>query len=236
MWVLLIEDEEDLCRSLKHGLEEEGYTVDLAHDGQQGELMATTNDYDLLIVDWRLPRLDGITVVKHLRARGKTYPILMLTALGDVDHRVTGLDAGADDYLAKPFSFEELLARLRSLLRRVSRTLHDAQMQVGPVQMNTTRRQVTVQGKRVLLRPKEYALLEVFMHQPEHVLSRSVIAERVWGTAFYTTDHVLDVTISTLRRKLLEAQAQQQKTDAETDQHHVTIETIRGVGYRLMVQ
>ena len=236
MWVLLIEDEEDLCRSLKHGLEEEGYTVDLAHDGQQGELLATTNDYDLLIVDWRLPRLDGITVVKHLRARGKTYPILMLTALGDVEHRVTGLDAGADDYLAKPFSFEELLARLRSLLRRVSRTLHDAQMQVGPIQMNTARRQVTVQGKQVLLRPKEYALLEVFMHQPEHVLSRSVIAERVWGTAFYTTDHVLDVTISTLRRKLIEAQAPQQKTDAETDQHHVTIETIRGVGYRLMVQ
>ena len=198
--------------------------------------MATTNDYDLLIVDWRLPRLDGITVVKHLRAKGKTYPILMLTALGDVDHRVTGLDAGADDYLAKPFSFEELLARLRSLLRRVSRTLQDTWMRVGSIQMNTARRQVTVQGNPVLLRPKEYALLEVFMHHSENVLSRSVLAERVWGTAFYTSDHVLDVTISTLRKKLLDAQVQQDKAGEETDQRHVSIETIRGVGYRLSVQ
>lgn len=235
MWLLLIEDEEDLCRSLKHGLEEEGYTVDLAHDGEHGVLLAITNAYDLLIVDWRLPRRDGMTVVKQLRAHGKTMPILMLTALGDVEHRVAGLDAGADDYLAKPFSFDELLARLRSLLRRVSRTLQDTAIRVGNVQIHTGRRQVTVMDQVVWLRPKEYALLEVLMRRPEHVLSRSVIAERVWGTAFYTSDHVLDVTISTLRKKLLDAQQKKQHTIHEADHRLVSIETIRGVGYRLSV-
>lgn len=236
MWVLLIEDEEDLSTSLKHGLMEEGYTVDLARDGEQGEALASVNDYDVLIVDWCLPRRDGRTLVKHLRARGKRYPILMLTALGGVDHRVAGLDAGADDYLPKPFSFEELLARLRSLLRRASGAMQEPWLQVGAVRMDTARRRVTVRERELFLRPKEYALLEALMRQPESVLSRAVIAERVWGTAFYTSDHVLDVTISTLRQKILEAQEAEGGAQGEGLPRIASIETIRGVGYRIALQ
>lgn len=235
MWLLVIEDEEDLCQSLTNGLAEEGYTVDVAHDGWQGDLMATTNAYDLLIVDWRLPGLDGLEIIKGLREAGKTTPVLMLTALGDVEHRVTGLNAGADDYLAKPFAFEELLARLRSLLRRATHMRHDTVLEAGRLQLNQARRLVTVDDQPLWLRPKEYALLEVFLHHPEHVLSRSVLVERVWGTAFYTSDHVLDVTISTLRKKLMDAQIKRTATSTPTPEAYVSIATIRGIGYRLQV-
>ena len=233
MWILVIEDEKDLANSLKRGLAEEGYTVDVAADGQQGEALAATNDYDLLIVDWRLPKRDGKTLVRQLREQGKTYPILMLTALDGITHRVAGLDAGADDYLSKPFSFEELLARLRSLLRRVSRTAQDTWLQLGPLHMDTSRRQVTADGHPLVLRPKEYALLELFMRQPEVVFSRTVLAERVWGSTLYVSDHVLDVTISTLRKKLLDARADPPQA---AQQRCATIETIRGVGYRMVLR
>ena len=138
-----------------------------------------------------------------------------------------------DDYLSKPFSFEELLARLRSLLRRVSRTVQEAWLQMGSLHMDTSRRQVTADGRPLLLRPKEYALLELFMRQPEVVFSRTVLAERVWGSALYVSDHVIDVTISTLRKKLLDLQTE---TPQATPQRHATIETIRGVGYRMVLR
>jgi DNA-binding response OmpR family regulator len=196
-------------------------------------ILVIEDEADLLIVDWRLPKQDGKTLVQRLREQGKSYPILMLTALGGVPHRVAGLDAGADDYLTKPFSFEELLARLRSLRRRMSRAVQDAHVQVGALHLDTARHCVTAGDTPLLLRPKEYALLELFMRQPDVVFSRTVLAERVWGAASYVSDHVIDVTISTLRKKLQEAQAEMETIPA---QRCPAIETIRGVGYRLVVR
>ena len=227
MWLLLIEDEVRLADSLKAGLEEEGYLVDAAYNGIEGEAMALANAYDALIVDWRLPDRDGKTVIVRLRAAGRQYPILMLTALGDLEHRVAGLDAGADDYLAKPFKFEELLARLRALLRRPPLVVQEQVLRLGALELDTRRRQAALDGAPMDLRPKEYALLEDLMRHPDEVLSRTVIAERVWGDPFYVTDNVIDVTISSLRQKLAGAQA------GLKGQQALRIETVRGVGYRL---
>lgn len=225
MWLLLIEDESRLAQSLKTGLEEEGHIVDVAENGEEGEAMALANAYDALVVDWRLPGRDGRTVIKNLREVGRKYPILMLTALGDVEHRVEGLDAGADDYLPKPFKFEELLARLRALHRRPPLAAQAQQLRVGPLEVDSKRRAATLGERPLDLRPKEFALLEDFVRHPDEVLSRTVIAERVWGDPFYVSDNVIDVTVSGLRQKLSDAQG-----EAE---HAVSIETIRGVGYRL---
>ncbi|WP_456425585.1 response regulator transcription factor [Rhodocaloribacter sp.] len=227
MWLLLIEDEVRLADSLKAGLEEEGYLVDVAYNGVEGEALALANAYDALIVDWRLPDRDGKTVIVRLRAAGRQYPILMLTALGDLEHRVAGLDAGADDYLAKPFKFEELLARLRALLRRPPLVVQEQVLRLGSLELDTRRRQAALDGAPMDLRPKEYALLEDLMRHPDEVLSRTVIAERVWGDPFYVTDNVIDVTISSLRQKLASAQA------GLKGQQALRIETVRGVGYRL---
>ncbi|WP_457651434.1 response regulator transcription factor [Rhodocaloribacter sp.] len=227
MWLLLIEDEVRLADSLKAGLEEEGYLVDVAYNGIEGEALALANAYDALIVDWRLPDRDGKTVIVRLRAAGRQYPILMLTALGDLEHRVAGLDAGADDYLAKPFKFEELLARLRALLRRPPLVVQEQVLRLGSLELDTRRRQAALDGAPMDLRPKEYALLEDLMRHPDEVLSRTVIAERVWGDPFYVTDNVIDVTISSLRQKLASAQA------GFKGQEVLRIETVRGVGYRL---
>jgi len=229
MWLLLVEDEVRLATSLKRGLEEEGYTVDVAHEGEEGYALGLLHAYDVMIVDWRLPRKDGRTVVRQLREAGRTLPILMLTALGGIDHRVAGLDAGADDYLTKPFSFEELLARLRALSRRARQAGPASPwLRHGSLAMDTARRQVSVRGTVLDLRPKEYALLEVFMHHPGQVLSRTLLAERVWGSAFHVTDNVIDVSISRLRQKLADAFA------AHGAEEAVHLQTVRGVGYRLV--
>lgn len=225
MWILLIEDEKRLARSIANGLDEEGHVVDVAEHGIEGQSMAMGNAYDALIVDWRLPGRDGKTIIENLREAGRRYPILMLTALGDVDHRVAGLDAGADDYLPKPFKFEELLARLRALQRRPPLAAQEDVLREGSLEVDSRRRQATLSGSRLNLRPKEYALLEDFVRHPEEVLSRTVIAERVWGDPFYVSDNVIDVTVSGLRHKLADAQGSEKPT--------VLIETIRGVGYRL---
>jgi DNA-binding response OmpR family regulator len=230
MWLLLVEDETRLAASLKRGLEEEGYTVEVAHDGAEGYLLGDTHAYDAMVVDWRLPRKDGRTLVRELREAGCRTPILMLTALSDIDHRVAGLDAGADDYLAKPFSFEELLARLRALTRRAARPAVP-RLSLGPLELDTSRRRVTLLGADLWLRPKEYAILELFMRQPGRVLTRTVLAERVWGSASYVTDNVMDVTMSRLRQKLSDAMRQVPASD-----EHVRIETVRGVGYSLVAE
>ena len=209
-----------LADSLKRGLEEEGYQVDLARDGEEGFSLGLVNAYDAAVVDWRLPRRDGRSVIEGLREAGRPFPILMLTALADLDHRIAGLDAGADDYLPKPFSFEELLARLRALLRRPPLAPQEAAPSLGGLQLDPARRVVLLGGRPLNLRPKEYALLELFMRRPGEVLSRTVIAERVWGDAFYVSENALDVTVSGLRQKL--------------DATAVRLETVRGVGYRLI--
>ncbi len=231
MWILVIEDEARLSQVLKRGLETEGYLVDVASDGEDGETLARANAYDALIVDWRLPRQDGKTVIEHLRNDGYTYPILMLTVLDDVDHRVSGLDAGADDYLAKPFSFEELLARLRALLRRPPLALQEHVFSLAGLTMNTERRQVFLNGEELILRPKEFSLLELFMRNPNAVFSRTIIAERVWGSALYVSDNVIDVTVSGLRHRLQEGAGKEAADPCPS----LEIETVRGVGYRLSV-
>lgn len=225
MRLLLIEDEERLAESLSRGLEEEGYEVDRASDGMQGEHMALAHPYDILIVDWRLPVQDGKTVIERLRHSGRTCPILMLTALDDVDHRVAGLNAGADDYLPKPFRFEELLARLKALLRRppLASTVHV--LRLNDLEMDTLRRTVRVCGASISLRPKEFALLEDLLRHADEVCSRTMLAERVWGDPFYTSDNVIDVTVSNLRQKLADIQS------AHAGCRVPRIETMRGVGY-----
>lgn len=226
MWILLVEDEKRLRASLSRGLEEEGHTVDSAADGEEGLALAVANGYDVLIVDWRLPRRDGRALVEAAREAGQACPILMLTALGDVEHRVAGLNAGADDYLPKPFAFEELLARLQALGRRPPLAEQKRVLTAGPLTLDTDRRQVRFHGAQLNLRPKEYALLHLLLRSPGSVFSRSVIAERAWGDAFYVSDNAIDVTVSSLRQKLGDARP-------ELAVSSVRIETVRGVGYRL---
>jgi two-component system, OmpR family, copper resistance phosphate regulon response regulator CusR len=223
--VLVIEDEKRLASLLKRGLEAEGYIIDVAYDGFEGELLAVENTYDAIIVDWRLPKQDGKSLIEHLRASGDRTPALMLTALDDIEHRVAGLDAGADDYLTKPFSFEELLARLRAILRRPRDVERSTIYREGDLIMNRDRREVSWKGQALLLRPKEYALLELLLQSKDIVVSRTVIAEKVWGSIVYVTDNVIDVTVSSLRQKFREL---------DGDENSIPVlETLRGVGYRL---
>lgn len=228
--LLLVEDEESLARPTMRGLQEEGYRVALCSDGESGLKRALSEDFEVLIVDWRLPDLDGRSLIERLRAAGVGTPALMLTAMRDVDHRVAGLDAGADDYLTKPFVFEELLARLRALLRRSSPTEQESvrqkiHLEAGPVHMDTARRKVSLAGRDLPLRTKEFRLLELLLRSPGEVLTRTLIAERVWGSAFDVTDNAIDVTVSNLRSRL----------ESVREAGSVRIETIRGVGYRLGV-
>lgn len=228
--VLIIEDESSLSDPLTRGLEEEGYVVDVASDGRTGLMKALAANYDVLIVDRRLPGIDGKTVVERLRAGRSTVPVIMLTAMRDIDHRVSGLDAGADDYLTKPFSFEELLARLRALRRRKTEAsdgteANAALIEVGSLRLDVPRRKAWHGVREVELRSKEYHLLELLARRAGEVVSRTVIAERVWGSPFEVTDNAIDVTVSNLRNHL---------SAAADFAGTVTIETVRGVGYRLV--
>ena len=228
MWLLLVEDDKRLAGLVRRGMEEEGYTVDVASDGEEGETLALTSAYDGLIVDWRLPGQSGRRLVERLRAAGRTFPVLMLTALGDIEHKVEGLDAGADDYLPKPFAFEELFARLRALLRRGGAEREDLTVEAGPLRINTARMEASLAETDLRLRPKEFSLLTLLARNAGAVLSRTTLAERVWGTVF-TTDNVIGVTVSGLRQKLAEAQPD------EDEAGKVSIQTVRGVGYRFVV-
>lgn len=225
-----MEDETSLSGPLTRGLEEEGYDVEVAADGRTGLMKALAENYDVVIVDWRLPGIGGRTLVERLRAGKSLVPVLMLTALRDIDHRVSGLDAGADDYLTKPFSFEELLARLRALRRRMieggdARSSSAASIQAGSLRLDVPRRKAWLGSREIELRSKEYRLLELLARRACEVVSRTVIAERVWGSPFEVTDNAIDVTVSNLRNRLGAA-----ADGTET----VTIETIRGVGYRFI--
>ena len=231
MWILLVEDEKQLANSLKRGLEEEGYVVEVIHDGEEAELQGMVSDYDVVILDWRLPNRDGKQILQHWRDEDRNFPVLMLTALGDLDHKITGLDAGADDYMSKPFSFEELLARIRALSRRSSDINHSETKTVGPIELDTRKHKVIICGIERTLRPKEFTLLEIMLNEPETVFSKTQIAERVWGSAYYVSDNTIEATISTLRQKL--AESFDECEEVYLDDHSHIIETIRGAGYRL---
>jgi len=222
MKLLLIEDEKDLTKTLKKGLKEAGYNVDVAYDGESGVFMAITGAYDCIILDLKLPKKDGLEVCREIRKNKITTPILMLTVVDSVDMKVKCLDAGADDYLTKPFSFSELLARIRALTRR-SKVVPSV-IQVYDLVINPISRTVTRGGKKIYLSPKEYELLYYRAMNQGKVLTRMEIGENVWGINFDTGTNYIDVYINYLRRKI----------DKDFDKK--LIHTVRGVGYVLKAE
>lgn len=203
MKILLVEDEPKLSEFISKGLTESGFEVELAYDGQIGKTLALRNQYDLLILDIIVPYINGVELCKIIREHRKNVPILLLTALGTVEDKVTGLDAGADDYLVKPFEFRELLARVRSLTRRASPTSKVGEkLKYADLELDMGKKTAVRQGKTITLTAKEYGLLEMFMSNPGRVLSRAEIAERVWDINFDTGTNVVDVYINTLRKKV----------------------------------
>jgi len=230
MWILLVEDEKKLANSLQKGLKEEGHVVEVRHNGEEAELEGLVNDYDLVILDWRLPGKNGKAILNRWREEGREFPVLMLTALGDLDHRVEGLDTGADDYMSKPFSFEELLARIRALGRRSSNILKKETTQIGPITLDSRRHIVKICREELQLRPKEFILLELLINDPESVYSKTQIAERVWGSSYYVSDNTIEATISTLRQKLADTLFLCDEIDFNSTSQ--VIETVRGAGYR----
>ena len=217
--ILVIEDEERILDFLRRGLAYEGYQVDVASDGTAGLALARENPPDLVVLDWMLPELDGIEVCRRLRAAGDV-PIIMLTAKDAVTDRVEGLDAGADDYLVKPFEFEELLARIRALLRR-TRSDQSGELTFADLRMDTGTHQVFRGENFIDLTAKEYDLLELFMRNPRQVLTRDVIYDRIWGYDFGGESNIIEVYVRYLRQK------------TEIDGRDRLIHTVRGVGYVL---
>jgi two-component system copper resistance phosphate regulon response regulator CusR len=220
MRILVVEDEAGLANSLVAGLKEECYAVDRAADGEEAEFLAETNDYDLIVLDVMIPKRDGFQVCRELRSHNVKTPILMLTALDSIAEKVKGLDSGADDYMTKPFSFEEFLARVRALLRRgplVAATTLD----YADVHMDLIAHTVERAGRRIELTAKEYSLLEYFLRNPERIISRSQLAEHVWDQHFDPLSNVIDVSISHLRKKL------------EANGESRLLHSVRGMGYIL---
>jgi two-component system, OmpR family, copper resistance phosphate regulon response regulator CusR len=201
MRILVVEDQRKMSSFLKKGLTEAGYSVDIAETGTAAETQTADNEYDLIILDVMLPDQNGLDTARHLRRDGYEGPILMLTALGGTKDKVHGLDAGADDYLSKPFAFEELLARVRALLRRQGAGAQ-SQLRFGDLEMDLVTRRVSREGKEVSLTPKEFSLLEYFLRNPNRPLSRTSIAEHVWDVHFDSDSNVIDVYINLLRKKV----------------------------------
>ncbi|OGF25800.1 DNA-binding response regulator [Candidatus Falkowbacteria bacterium RIFOXYB2_FULL_47_14] len=220
MTILVVEDEVKITRFIKKGLEMEHYTVDVAYDGKEGLEKAEINSYDLIILDIMLPKLDGIEVCKKLRENKVETPIIMLTARDTVDDRVRGLDAGADDYLVKPFAFGELVARIRALLRR-EKTIKTTKLQVGDLTLDPATHEVFRGGKEIQLSSKEYRLLDYMMRRPGLVCTRTMIGEHIWGYNFTDDSNVIDVYISYLRRKV------------DSGFKSRLIHTVRDVGYKI---
>jgi two-component system OmpR family response regulator len=221
--VLVVEDEVKMARAIRRGMEQEGYAVDTALDGDEGLHLVTENDYDAIVLDVMLPGVDGLEVCRRLRERGRWAPVLMLTARDTVPDRIEGLDAGADDYLVKPFAFGELLARLRALIRRGA-VERPAVLQVGDLALDPAGHSVTRAGRQVELSAREFALLEFLMRHPGEVVSRTAILEHVWDYNYDGFSNVVDVYVGYLRRKL------------EQPFGRTLIRTVRGVGYALETQ
>lgn len=220
MRLLVIEDNHRLSSSLQKNLTHEGYSVDVAYDGQEGQDLAELTPYDLIILDILLPKKDGLEVCRDLRRRRVHTPILLLTARDAVEDRVEGLDSGADDYLVKPFAMRELLARLRALLRR-QHPYQAGRLEMGPLVMDPITHTVEREGQPIELTPKEYGLLEYLLYHPNQVVTREMIEQHIWNYDFECESNVIDVYIRRLRRKI--------------DDRFRTklLTTVRGVGYRL---
>jgi two-component system OmpR family response regulator len=220
MRVLVVEDDVKMAGLLRRGLTEDGLAADVARTGDDGVWMARSTEYDAIVLDVMLPGTSGFDVCRRLRELGTWTPVLMLTARDSVDDRVAGLDAGADDYLAKPFSFAELLARLRALVRRVP-VERPAVLEVGDLRADPATRQVWRDGTEISLSPKEFALLETFMRRPGQVLSRYQLLEHCWDYAYENRSNVVDVYVRYLREKV------------DRPFGRDSLETVRGAGYRM---
>jgi len=220
--ILIVEDEKKVAGFIKKGLEEETYAVDVAYDGEEGFHLADMNQYDMIILDLMLPKMDGLEVLTRLRDKKVSTPILLLTAKDAVEDKVTGLNKGADDYLTKPFAFSELLARIRSLLRR-GQAETQTELNVGDLCLDMVSHKVSRNGEEIELTGKEYSLLEYFMRNEGKVLTRTMIAEHVWDYNFDTFTNVIDVYVNHLRKKI------DKKYPAKL------LHTLRGVGYVMRV-
>jgi DNA-binding response OmpR family regulator len=219
MRILVVEDNPRMASAIRHGLKEQGYVVDLSASGHEAEEMAAIEPYDLIVLDRMLPDRDGVEVCRNLRRRGLSTPVLVLTALSSTAEKVTGLDAGADDYLPKPFEFEELLARVRALLRRGQAT-EATRLEYDSLEIDLVRRTVRRSGDAIRLSAREFALLEFLARNPERVLDRMTIAQKVWDMTYEPSSNVIDVYISTLRRKI------------DRGYDPPLIHTVVGMGYR----
>jgi heavy metal response regulator len=218
MRILVVEDESKVASFIKKGLEEEGHAVDLAADGREGLMLALDGVHDLVVLDINLPRLDGLGVLKEIRQAGVKTQVLLLTVRATIEDKVLGLDTGADDYLTKPFSFQELLARVRALLRRRAEA-EPVLLQVADLTLDPSRRLVRRGEDKIELTAKEFALLDYFMRNPGRVLTRTMIAEHVWDYDFDTMTNIIDVYVNHLRKKI------------DADRQPKLIHTVRGVGY-----
>ncbi len=221
MRVLVVEDDEIAAEYVRKGLMEAGHVVDLALDGDLGLEMVRAADYDAVILDRMLPKRDGLSVLSSMREEGDVTPVLILSALGEVDHRVEGLRAGGDDYLAKPYSFTELLARVEAIGRRSDPTAAVTKLKVGDLEMDLLARTVKRADENILLQPREFRLLECLMRNAGRVVTRTMLLEKVWDYHFDPQTNVIDVHISRLRSKI------------DKGYEQPLLHTVRGAGYRL---
>ncbi len=222
MRILVVEDSRRLAGIMRRGLQEDAYAVDNAYDGEEAQYMAETTPFDLIVLDIMLPKKDGVTLCRELRAKGITTPILMLTAKDRTEDKVIGLDSGADDYLVKPFAFTELMARIRALLRREALP-KTPKLQVGDLAMDVQTREVWRGQRKIELTSKEYAILEYFMRRPNIVVTRTMLGENVWDYEFDGISNIIDVYVRRIRLKI------------DEDGQESLIQTLRGAGYRLRV-
>ena len=217
--ILVVEDDPKIASFVAGGLRQHGFAVDLAGDGDEALALVATTPFDAAVVDVMLPRLDGLSLVRRLRAGGNALPVLFLSARSRVDDRISGLQAGGDDYLTKPFAFSELLARVQALIRRATRAPEATRLAAGDVQLDLVTREVLVGGRPVELQPREFTLLEYLLRHAGRPVTKTMILEHVWDYSFDPQTNVVDVLVHRLRAKM--------------DPDHRRIETIRGVGYVL---
>jgi two-component system OmpR family response regulator len=219
MRILVVEDDAKIASFVVNGFKQSGFAVDRCADGEEGEIMATSNDYDAAILDIMLPKLDGLSLVQRLRKQGVRTPVIILSAKATVDDRVKGLQAGGDDYLTKPFAFSELLARVQALIRRSTNTSEPTRLVVGDLTLDLLNREVTRAGGKIDLQSREFALLEYLMRHAGRVVTKTMIMEHIWDYSFDPQTNVVDVLVCRLRNKI--------------DKDKEMIQTIRGVGYVL---
>ncbi len=224
MYILIIEDDRQQCMLLQFRLEQDGYQTDVCYDGSDADYYIKQNAYDLILLDRMLPNKDGLTILREMRERGNSTPVILLTALGEIDDRITGLDSGADDYLVKPFAYGELCARIRCLLRRPANLENTDKITVGDVVYISPENQLQGKTCTCTLTPKESGLLELFLHNPDQTLPRSTILTRIWGTDYEIEEGNLDNYIYFVRRRLKAVGS------------FLEIQTIRGIGYSLRTE